>query len=52
MKDGDLYLRGSDGQVLKYNATTEQWENTENIKGAPGDDLTIINSSPIDVTAA
>lgn len=51
MKDGDLYLR-ADGQVLKYNATTEQWENAENIKGAPGDDLTIINPSPIDITAA
>lgn len=51
MMDGDLYLN-SNGQVQKYNGTTEAWEDAENIKGAPGDDLTVINSVPIDITAA
>ena len=54
-KDGDLYLANDmSGNIYKYNGTTNAWsdEPVENIKGAHGDNLVVLNSSAIAITSA
>lgn len=53
-KDGDLYLANdTSGNIYEYDGTTQQWSNepVENIKGAHGDNLVVLNSSAIAITS-